>query len=204
MSVRTRKNLPDMITTGRILLSLVLLAVSVESAAFFVIYAACGATDVLDGFFARRYGTCSKTGARYDSFADTVFFGAMVIKLWSELTANKYILAACVLTAAVKLSAAATAKMRFGVFGFSHTYLNKITGFLLFLYPLTMLFSTSPLWLLIPAVPAAASAGEDAAIAATAVRWDYSRRGLFLDMDRQRPEAGIKKEEKDGDIRRSR
>lgn len=51
------------------------------SIAFFVVYYLSGATDVLDGYFARKWHCESKLGACLDSVADVVFLLCAAVSL---------------------------------------------------------------------------------------------------------------------------
>lgn len=67
------KHLPNVISALRFLGAICLLFFGVESCAFWVIYFVCGLSDMADGYFARKLGCESKTGAILDSLADLVF-----------------------------------------------------------------------------------------------------------------------------------
>ena len=66
--------LPNFLTGLRIILSMVLLTTGPFSVPFFVVYLICGGTDVLDGYIARKFNIATDFGARFDSFADSIFF----------------------------------------------------------------------------------------------------------------------------------
>ena len=71
----------DCITLLRIVGTAGLLFFLPLSPAFFLLYTFTGVTDVLDGWVARKTGTCSDAGARLDSIADLLFYGVTIVKL---------------------------------------------------------------------------------------------------------------------------
>ena len=58
------------ITVSRLLFSLAMILFPPSSVPFAVLYVLCGATDVLDGFAARKLYTENEKGAMLDSIAD--------------------------------------------------------------------------------------------------------------------------------------
>lgn len=79
------KYLPNCITMSRIILSIALLVIHTFSPMFFVIYTYCGVSDVLDGFFARKFNLSSENGARLDSISDIIFYGITAVKIMPSL-----------------------------------------------------------------------------------------------------------------------
>ena len=79
------KHLPTLITVIRFLGALDLLFFDVGDVAFWVIYFACGLSDMADGFLARKLHCESKAGALLNSLADLAFVACCCIKLISVL-----------------------------------------------------------------------------------------------------------------------
>ena len=75
------KHIPNIITALRLLGAVCLLPGDPAGAAFWVIYALCGVSDMVDGYLARRLHTESRTGAVLDSVADICFVACCAIKL---------------------------------------------------------------------------------------------------------------------------
>ena len=125
------------VTVGRMALSLLLLTAEPLSGCFYGLYAAAGASDVLDGAIARRTGTASRLGAVLDSAADLVFFCAVCCRLLPLLlrALPLAVWAATLLTAALRCAAWGTAFLRFRRFAPLHTWLNKAVGAGLFCLP---------------------------------------------------------------------
>ncbi|MBQ3372101.1 MAG: CDP-alcohol phosphatidyltransferase family protein [Oscillospiraceae bacterium] len=130
------------ITFFRISVSIVLLFCPVFSPAFYVFYIAAGLSDMLDGFVARKTDTVSKLGARLDTIADFVFVVVCLIKLLPILSIPAWLyvwIGIIALIKAVNIVSGFAVQKRFAAV---HSVMNKVTGALLFLLPLT-----------IPAVP---------------------------------------------------
>ncbi len=175
------KHLPNLLTGLRIVLSGLLLLLLDNRTAFLVTYLACGLTDALDGFLARRYGWQSRLGSLLDSIADVCMFGVVIYALivwWGGV--SPLVLAMVLTVTAIRVAALVIARVRFGRFAMLHTIGNKITGALLFLYPIEyLLFSTGVLLYPLAAF-ALLSAAEECVIHLRAVELDPDRKGLFF------------------------
>ena len=130
------------ITLFRIAAGIVLLFCPVFSPAFYALYIAAGLSDMLDGFVARKTDTVSKLGTKLDTIADLVLVVVCLIKLLPILSLPVWLYAWIGIIALIKavniVSGFAVQKKLVAV----HSVINKATGALLFLLPLT-----------IPAVP---------------------------------------------------
>ena len=129
-----KKNLANIITSSRILGTVVLLFLPVLSRAFFGVYVYCGVSDVLDGFVARRTDTTSQLGSRLDSVSDLCFYVVMMVKLLpllcEVLPQAIWIMILLVLALRVFLYLWVAFHKRYLLA--NHTVLNKITGLLVF------------------------------------------------------------------------
>ena len=131
------KSIPNWITAGRILLAAALLFFPAFSLPFFLLYIAAGLTDMVDGAVARKTGTVSKFGDRLDSAADLTLVAACLIKLLPALDVPAWLqvwIAGVALIRAVNLVSSWVMRARPV---FLHTVMNKLTGGLLFILPLT-------------------------------------------------------------------
>ena len=75
------KNLANIITVSRIIISISMAFVIPFSSTFFLLYSYCGISDIIDGFVARKTHTESVRGALLDSIADIVFLAIIAFKL---------------------------------------------------------------------------------------------------------------------------
>lgn len=173
------KHLPNLLTAARLPLALAMLFFPALSAGFIALYLLCCLTDVLDGYFARRLNVQSEAGARLDSMADLLLTAVLIWMLWPVVSPGAGLMLWIAGIAIVRFLAAASAALRFGVFGFLHMWGNKLTGVLIALYPLSLLLTRSrwPLYLLCTA--ATLSALEELAIELTAKEWHADRKGIF-------------------------
>ena len=130
----------NIITGIRIVLSVALLVFPALSPAFFVLYAAGGLSDMIDGAVARRTGTVSKFGSRLDTIADIVFAAVCLIKLLPALDAPVWLYIWVAVIAFIKFSSIIAGFIRQKQLVSVHSVLNKATGLLLFVFPLTLTF----------------------------------------------------------------
>ncbi len=143
------------ITFFRIAASIVLLFCPVFSPAFYVFYIAAGLSDMLDGFVARKTDTVSKLGARLDTIADFMFVVVCLIKLFPILSIPAWLYIWIGIIALIKVVNIISGFIVQKRFVTVHSVMNKATGALLFLLPLTI--STVPVKTSVIVVCAAAT-----------------------------------------------
>ena len=131
----------NIITGIRIVISVVLLFCPVLSPVFYALYIVAGITDMADGAVARKTGTVSRFGARLDTFADIVFVAVCLIKLLPVMHVPAWIYIWVVIIAVVKVTNIAVGYVRQKEFISVHSIINKVTGGLLFVFPLTLAFT---------------------------------------------------------------
>lgn len=127
------------ITFFRIAASIVLLSCPVFSPAFYVFYIAAGLSDMLDGFVARKTDTVSKLGARLDTIADFVLVVVCLVKLPPVLRIPAWLYIWIGIIALIKVVNIISGFAVQRGFVAVHSVMNKATGVLLFLLPLTIL-----------------------------------------------------------------
>lgn len=133
-----KTQLPNCLTLLRMAGSVVLCLVPVFSAGFYGVYLLCGVTDMLDGALARRLHAESRTGEVLDSLADVFFVLVCLVRILPQLRFPGWLWAWVGLIALIKLLTLAVGAFRDHRFAFLHTKANKLTGLLLFLFPLTL------------------------------------------------------------------
>ena len=134
----TKAGTANLITGTRILCSVALLFCPAFSLPFFVLYLAAGLTDMIDGPVARKTGTVSELGAKLYTTADFLFVAACLIKLLPLITFPLWLwlwIIGIALIKAVNLLSGYIVQKRFVTM---HTMMNKTTGILLFVLPLTV------------------------------------------------------------------
>ena len=127
----------NLITGCRIACSIALLFPPAFSPVFFVLYLLAGLTDMIDGTVARKTNTVSEFGSRLDSAADFLFVAVCLGKLLPVLEVPPWLWAWIAVIAGIKLVNAVSGWVVQKKIVTAHTIMNKITGFLLFLLPLT-------------------------------------------------------------------
>ena len=144
----------NVLTIGRIALSIALLIPATFSPAFFALYALAGVTDMFDGYIARRTGTESELGAKLDSIADLILVVVCLVKILPAIPVPTWL---WIWAAAIVLVKAANAVSGFVVekrLVMPHTMANKVAGFVVFLVP----FAIPLFGITVPAIIACAIA----------------------------------------------
>ena len=175
------KNIPNFITALRILGTICLLFIKPFTVTFFVIYSIAGITDVLDGFVARRLNASTEFGAKLDSISDLLFYAVMILKIFPELL--KIIpggiwIAVCVIIA-IRLASYTTAIIKYHCFASLHTYLNKLTGFSVFVTPYFYLTPYMTAFCIILCVIAFASSTEELCAHLTRDKYRSNLKSIF-------------------------
>ena len=135
-----KKYIANIITSSRIIFSLPLLFIPLSSAWFYVFYLFCGFTDMIDGTIARKTGAVSKLGAKLDTIADFVFMLVCSIKIVPLIRITLWLWVWIIIIASIKIFNIALIFIRKKKLISIHSVLNKITGFALFLLPLSLTF----------------------------------------------------------------
>ena len=135
-----RKHIANIITGSRIAFSLPLLFIPLTSAWFYALYLFCGLSDMIDGTVARKTKCASEFGARLDTVSDFVFMSVALIKFVPHLHIPVWLWIWIGIIAMIKLGNAAWGFVRTKKLISPHTVLNKVTGLLLFLLPVTISF----------------------------------------------------------------
>ena len=134
------KHIANILTGCRILGSILLLFFPVFSAAFYTIYLFCGFSDMIDGTIARKTNSTSKFGSQLDTIADLIFVVASLFKLLPVIHIPKWLWIWGGVIAVIKISNIIQGYVTKKQFISLHTIMNKVTGLLLFLLPLTIPF----------------------------------------------------------------
>ena len=130
----------NIITIIRILCSIALLFCQVFSAVFYALYITAGISDMVDGWVARRTHTASELGAKLDTIADIVFVIVCLVKLLPVLDIPNWLYIWIGVIALIKIINIISGFVVQKQFVSVHSTMNKVTGFLLFVFPLTISF----------------------------------------------------------------
>ena len=134
------KHIANIITGSRIIFDIAILFVSPLSPLFYVLYVTAGLTDMIDGTVARKTNTVSAFGAKLDTIADFVFVAVCLFKLLPILDIPVWLwiwIAAIALIKVINMISGYVTQKKWIA---PHTIMNKVTGALCFLLPLTLSF----------------------------------------------------------------
>ena len=140
MDATTPKLLANLITSIRILCSLAILFCPVFSVAFYSLYITAGISDMIDGWVARKTNTASAFGAKFDTIADIIFVAVCLIKLLPVMEIPVWLYVWMGIIAFIKVINVVSGIVVQKQFVAVHSVMNKVTGALLFLFPLTLSF----------------------------------------------------------------
>ena len=130
----------NIITTIRIVCSIALLFFPAFSPAFYTLYIVAGISDILDGIVARKTGTISEFGSKLDTLADFVLILCCLIKLVPALHIPIWLIIWFIVIAVIKAINLISGYVMRKELVVLHTVMNKVTGILMFVLPLTLTF----------------------------------------------------------------
>lgn len=130
----------NVITCFRIICSIVLLFCPVFSPAFYTLYIIAGLSDMIDGMLARKTGTVSETGSKLDTAADLVLVLVCLLKFIPAIQMPKWLIIWIVVIAVIRAINLVSGYVMAKEIVVLHTAMNKLTGILLFILPLTLSF----------------------------------------------------------------
>ena len=137
---KTRKYIANILTIYRIFGSVLLLPLPVFSVEFYIIYLLCGFSDMIDGTIARKTNSTSEFGSKIDTAADLVFVVVSLIKLLPAFQLPQWLWIWGGVIAIIKIANIIWGYVSKKQFVSLHTIMNKVTGLLLFLLPLIIVF----------------------------------------------------------------
>ena len=132
------KHFANILTCWRIFGSILLLFFPALSLDFYIIYLLCGFSDMIDGTIARKTNSTSKLGSQLDTVADLIFVVVSLFKLVPAIHVPQWLWIWGGVIAVIKISNIIWGYVSKKQFISLHTIMNKVTGFLLFLLPLTI------------------------------------------------------------------
>ena len=126
------------ITGLRILVSASLLFCPVFSPIFYALYMIAGLSDMVDGAIARRTNSVSEFGSRLDSIADFIFVAVCLIKILPVVYMPIWLYVWTTVIALIRIVNILSGVAKQRRFVAVHTNMNRVTGALLFMLPLTL------------------------------------------------------------------
>ena len=134
------KHIANTLTGCRILGSILLLFFPAFSLYFYIKYLLCVFCDMMDGTIARKTNSISKFGGQLDTTADLIFAVVSLFKLLPAIHIPQWLWIWGGMIAVIKISNIIWGYVFQKKFISIHTIMNKVTGLLLFLLPLTISF----------------------------------------------------------------
>ena len=128
----------NVITAIRIICSITFLFCPVFSPAFYALYITAGVSDMADGAVARKMGTVSELGSKLDTAADFVLVVMCLIKLIPVIHVPTWLFIWIIVIAVIKTINLISGYVMRKKMVVLHTVMNKVTGILLFMLPLTL------------------------------------------------------------------
>lgn len=127
----------NLITYSRIILSLIMLRYPACAPPVYCCYLFAGFSDMIDGTIARRCGTVSDFGAGLDTIADLIFVIVSAYKFLPILNLPIIVWIWTGVIAVIKIINIISGYVMKKRFVSVHTIANKLTGVLLFVFPLS-------------------------------------------------------------------
>ena len=168
----------NIITGIRIVISAALLFCPALSPVFYVLYITAGVSDMIDGAVARKTNTVSEFGSRLDTIADIAFAAVCMIKLLPVLIVPIWLYVWIGIIALIKMTNIAGGYLRQKELISVHSIINKVTGGLLFLFPMTLTFIDPKISAVIVCAAATAAAVHEGHLIRTE-RWPHPEADLF-------------------------
>lgn len=134
------KHIANIITSCRFFGSILLLFFPTFSVEFYITYLFCGFSDMIDGAIARKTNSTGRFGSQLDTIADLIFVVISIIKLLPAIHIPKWLWIWGIVITIIKIGNIILGYISEKQFISLHTIMNKITGLLLFLLPLTIPF----------------------------------------------------------------
>ncbi|MEW9123471.1 MAG: CDP-alcohol phosphatidyltransferase family protein [Thermotaleaceae bacterium] len=176
---------------SRIFLSLILIFVEPLGAAFYAIYVICGLSDIMDGFIARKSGTASSFGGKLDSIADMVMVGVFFIVLYPIVNPPIKIVIWIISIATIRFISMLIVLKKYKTFAILHTYGNKATGMILFVFPILLPYMNGLVLMYTICVVAILSAIEELIIHVTSNQLQLNRKCISYKIKKNRAIASI-------------
>ena len=174
------KSIANYISIARIFLSITLVLVKPFSVAFFIIYLICGISDIFDGYIARKTHTFSKLGEKLDSVADLIMVIVLMFILYPIINLTVEIIVWIVIIGIIRVISMIVVFVKYKTFEILHTYSNKITGLILFIFPLLLVFVQSDVLLMYTLCTVASiSAIEEFLIHLSSKELEINRKSIF-------------------------
>ena len=177
---RKIKNLANIITSSRIIFALAILYIKPFSTTFWICYFLGGLSDLLDGLVARTLNQQSENGAKIDSIADFVFAASIFIIVLKNIFLPGRFWWFISLIFLIRIITYSVGFYKYRTFYSLHTYFNKASGVLIFMFPLLYVILKLDVAGGIVCFVSFAASVEELVITMKSSRLDRDCKGLFL------------------------
>jgi len=179
------KNIPNILSISRILVSGLLFFLMNEPALFTALYLYCGISDVADGYLARKFNVESSLGAKLDSLGDFIMYSLIVVVflMKTKILQNDIIVGLLIFIFLLKFFNFLLIKVKFKQWGMLHTIGDKCSGIIVYLIlPVYILFpGVSFILLILVCAFAALVTVEETLILFTSDAYSANRKSIFTD-----------------------
>lgn len=146
---------------------------------FYVIYVVSGFSDIMDGFIARKTKTTSTLGSKLDSMADMIMIGVLLFILYPIVSPSTEIIFWIILIAIIRLASMSIALKKYKTFASIHTFANKLTGIILFVFPIMLPYVPTTILMYILCAIASISAIEELIIQLRSRKLQLNKQSIF-------------------------
>lgn len=129
------KRIPNLITIGRIIFSVLLVFVKPFSIEFYIIYLIAILSDMIDGFLARKFKVTSLFGSKLDSIADFILFLVIWTSIISSVAFSKMYWFSFIAVLCLRIISLIICYIKFHHMAILHSYMNKFVGFMCIAIP---------------------------------------------------------------------
>ncbi len=133
----------------------------------------------MDGYIARKTKNTSKAGAVLDSVADFIFIIIMLFIMIPIIDISFWTQVCLISIAIIKGISLLIGFVKYRSVSFLHTYMNKITGFLLFIFPVLYNIFGITITAFLLCCTAGIAAVEELAINLTSKELSYNIKSIF-------------------------
>lgn len=123
----------NILTGMRILCGILIMCFPAFSGWYYLFYLIGGFTDAIDGTVARKTGTASDFGSKFDTMADFVFAVAIGLKIIRRLYVPLWLIIWIAIIAFIKIGSHFVGYFKYRKFKAVHSGLNKMCGGTVFL-----------------------------------------------------------------------
>ena len=159
--------------------SFYLLPIPPLSFTFFVIYVLCIITDLADGPIARKTNSASSFGSALDSIGDAALILCVLAILVPILDFEMWMMVIIAIVIGVRLMSMLIGYMKFRTITLLHTYVSKLSGLLLAVFPVVYHFFGLNIAFGVAALPAFLAACEELIIVACSMELKRDIASMF-------------------------